>query len=226
MTSYDCQPVQHCAGAEILRRANEEADAALIAESMGHSSDEAVVSYDEPPGIRRFDDEVPGEHPTITLEPQVAWCELCSGTVEVGLSQISMKKCVITKGCERAWGQQHPDFYNPDKHDPMNTPRKAPTPELLPCGGDRCSALIRFLSPEGEFLGDDPKIEVGICGVDVAGAIWRERGIDTLNRMRAAPIGDDVERFDGEVVTQRDIAAIERRVGIADETPPAAGQPE
>jgi hypothetical protein len=250
MYGYVCQPVPRCEGAAIQQRVNEEAAAAVIAESMGHDSDALVVSFDGPPDFETdgssgaggtfFDtdyerDEEP--QPSSGSNDQNMDCDLCGGVVEVAVSQafsrrdrrevvtsvthVAMKGCIVTGGCEQAWGEQHPDFYNPEVHDPKNTPEKAPTPELLPCRGERCSAILRFLSPHGRFLGKPIQVS-GECGVDVAGKIWQAEGIDTLNRMQPSPIGDEIERFDGETVTAADIRAIEARAGIAGDGQPDA----
>jgi hypothetical protein len=155
--------------------------------------------------------------PRKSAADEVIDCGLCSGTVTLADGGVKLKGCVLTMGCEVAWGEQHPNFYNPNprRHDRMNTPKKAPTPEIMPCAGDRCTALVRFLSHRGKFLGW-PRIEAGTCGVDFAGQIWRAKGIETLNNMQPDP-GDDFEEYDGVVVTEEDIAAIEARITGAEE---------
>lgn len=222
-----------CAGAALLARAHAEVAANVIAEVVRWGELPTVPSPEDPAAYEAAysfalhrvaargrqaygaEDYATRDEMVFLLRPRQnmsARCGTCHDAVRTDGLELRADNCIVTFGCEFSWAEQHPALYDPGREDLNAAPKKLVTPRLLPCGGDRCTALIRVFSDEGgspSATNPDgkpvvaPRIVAGMCGVDIAGQVWRDYGRDELVAMKPPPTRDEyaIELNDGMRVT-------------------------
>lgn len=147
------------------------------------ATDAIRVPSAEPEDYEVFTDD----DPNVEFVTESLGCMVCGGSAVLSKKGfVEAPDCMVSGSCEVTHVTMYPERY---------VAADTLVVDKLPCGADRCDALLALMVHKGDIVFDMPS---GQCIVDVEGERWRNSGETIMNNMHLDDPDAGFERYDGE----------------------------
>lgn len=178
----EVMPRPNCAAAGLRMTVQRRLNVAAWEEARA-ATDATRAPAAEPEDYEVFTDD----DPNVEFTAGSLGCLVCGGSVTLTRKGfVDAPDCMVSGSCEVTHVTMYPERY---------VDADTPVVDKLPCGADRCDALLALMVHKGDIVFDMPS---GQCIVDVEGERWRNNSETILNNMRLSDPDTGFEQFDGE----------------------------